>query len=268
RHAQRARLRRRRGLPRAHPAAPVTASTLGAGLPLSLIVFAFNEATNVPLVLPEIVTWLQRRGAPFELVFVDDGSTDGTAAAARAVFANTGLSDREGQVLRHERNRGIGAALKSGVRAARLPWVTFLPCDGQIAPGELDTLLNAAEQEGVALVFSVYRDRDDGWQRTLLSAAIRGLIQGLFGVYMRSDGPYLFRRELFDPDLLVPDTFFLNFEFPIRVLRAGKPHQVVAIHCQRRRTGQSKSTGIRRILGVARDLVGFRMRLPRSSSLR
>ena len=226
-------------------------------LPLSLVVFAFNEAANVPTVLPEILAWLERRGGPFELLFVDDGSQDGTGDAARAVLAGR----PEGRVLRHERNLGIGAALKTGVRAAGLPWVTFLPCDGQIAPESLEDLLAAASDGETALVFSVYRDRDDGWQRTLLSASIRGLIRVMFGVPMRSDGPYLFRRELFDPDLLLPDTFFLNFEFPIRTLRDHRPHKVVAIACKPRRAGQSKSTGFKRIAGVARDLVSLRLRL-------
>ena len=84
----------------------------------------------------------------------------------------------------------------------------------------------------------------------------------MFGVPMRSDGPYLFRRDLFDPDLLKPDSFFLNFEFPIRALRDGRKHRVVAIHCQPRRAGHSKSTGLKRIAGVARDLVSLRLRLP------
>jgi dolichol-phosphate mannosyltransferase len=227
-------------------------------LPLTLVVFAFNEESNVGAVLPEILAWLRGRGAPFELLFVDDGSSDGTRAAAEAVLAG----GAEGRVLGHERNRGIGAALKTGVRAARQPWVSFLPCDGQIAPAELDALCEAAARAEVPVVFSIYRDRDDGWHRTLFSAGIRGLIWTLFRVPMRSDGPYLFRRELFDPDLLVPDSFFLNFEFPIRTLRAGVRHAVVAIRCQPRRSGTSKSTGLRRIAGVARDLAGLRLRLP------
>ena len=233
-------------------------------LPLSLVVFAYDEASNVPSVLAEIVAWLEGRGAPFELLFVDDGSHDGTGDAARAVLARLGPpgSGASGQVLRHERNRGIGAALKTGVRAARLPWVSFLPCDGQIPPEELDLLVAEAQQRAVDVVFSIYRDRDDGWHRTLLSASVRGLIQTLFRVNMRSDGPYLFRREIFDPDLLVPDTFFLNFEFPIRVLRQGRPHGLVSIHCAPRRSGTSKSTGLRRVAGVARDLVSLRLRLP------
>ncbi len=225
--------------------------------PLSLVVFAYNEAENVPTVLPEIRAWLVGRGAPWELIFVDDGSSDGTRSAALAVLAG----DASAQVISHERNRGIGAALKTGVRAATLPWVTFLPCDGQIPPGELDALCAAAERTRAPVVFSVYRDRDDGWQRTLMSAGIRGLMLALFGVRMHSDGPYLFKRELFDADVLTPDTFFLNFEFPIRALRQGTAHDTVAIHCAPRRAGVSKSTGLRRVAGVARDLLDLRRRL-------
>jgi dolichol-phosphate mannosyltransferase len=226
--------------------------------PLSLVVFAYNEASNVPSVLPEIIGWLEGRGSPWELLFVDDGSNDGTGDAVRAV-----IGDRpNAHLLRHEHNRGIGAALKTGVRAASLPWMTFLPCDGQIAPRSLDVLIDAAIARGVDVVFSVYLDRDDGWHRTLMSAGVRGLIRGLFRVDMRSDGPYLFRRSLFDADLLQPDTFFLNFEFPIRVMRQGLAYQVVSIPCAPRRSGHSKSTGLKRVAGVARDLVSLRLRLP------
>jgi dolichol-phosphate mannosyltransferase len=226
-------------------------------LPLSLVVFAYNEASNVPTVLAEILRWLDGRGAPFELIFVDDGSSDGTREAASRVLAG-----RSGtRVLGHDRNRGIGAALKTGVAAASLPWVSFLPCDGQIEPRSLETLTAAAGAGGPSVVFSVYRDRDDGWDRTLLSAGIRGLIWALFQVPMRSDGPYLFRRELFDGRVLVPDTFFLNFEFPIRMLRQAVPTSVVEIACLPRRSGRSKSTGLRRIAGVARDLLSLRLRL-------
>jgi glycosyltransferase involved in cell wall biosynthesis len=226
-------------------------------LPLSLVVFAYDEAANVPTVLPEILAWLRGRDAPYELLFVDDGSRDGTGAAARAVLDG----DPRGRVLAHERNRGIGAALKTGVRAATLPWVTFLPCDGQIEAPELDRLCAAAVEQAVPIVFSIYLDRDDGLRRTALSAGIRALIRGAFGVRLASDGPYLFRRELFDPDRLEPDTFFLNFEFPIRALRDRRPHAVVPIHCRPRRAGTSKSVGWRRVAGVARDLVDLRVRM-------
>ena len=124
-------------------------------------------------------------------------------------------------------------------------------------------LTAAATRAGARVVFSVYRARDDGAHRKLLSAGVRGLIRAIHGVAMRSDGPYLFRRELFDAGLLTADTFFLNFEFPIRMLRAREPHATVTVECVPRVSGVSKSTGLKRIAGVARDLVDLKWRLLR-----
>ncbi len=160
-------------------------------------------------------------------------------------------------------NRGIGGALKAGVTSATLPWVTFLPCDGQIPVGELDVLLTAAERTGADVVFSVYRDRDDGMLRKVLSAGVRGLIRAVHGVTMRSDGPYLFRRALFNARELAPDSFFLNFEFPIRALRRGVSQTVETIECVPRQRGVSKSARFKVVARVARELVELRLRLAR-----
>jgi dolichol-phosphate mannosyltransferase len=231
----------------------------GDELPLSLVVFAFNEGANVPVVLPRILAWLRARKGTYQLVFVDDGSTDETRAEALRVCEG----DPRCVVRSHGRNRGIGAALKTGVAEASEPWVTFLPCDGQIPVEEVGKLTDAAAREGVRVVFSVYRARDDGAHRKVLSAGVRGLIRAIHGVTMRSDGPYLFRRELFDPAVLTADTFFLNFEFPIRILRAREPHGTVTVECVPRVAGVSKSTGLKRIAGVARDLLDLKVRLLR-----
>jgi dolichol-phosphate mannosyltransferase len=231
----------------------------GDEMALSLIVVAFNEEQNVPIVLTEILAWLRARKGPYQLLFVDDGSTDGTRREAERVVG----TDPQCNVLSHSRNRGIGAAIKTGVRSARMDWVTFLPCDGQIPVRELEILTRAAVRENVPLVFSVYRARDDGAIRKVLSLGVRTLIRVVHGVTMRSDGPYLFRRELFNPDVLEPDSFFLNFEFPIRVLRAKQPFATETIECVPRIAGSSKSTGWKRIAGVALDLVGLKIRLMR-----
>jgi dolichol-phosphate mannosyltransferase len=226
-----------------------------SGVELSVIIFAFNEEANIAPVLLELRNWLSSNEPSAEIVFVDDGSSDGTSAEASKALAGA-----PHQLIRHESNRGIGAALKTGVRAAKGTWVTFLPADGQIAPDAIGTLRDAAARDRSEVVFSVYDHRDDGLHRKILSAGVRALIFLVHGVRMRSDGPYLFRRPLFDADQLVPDTFFLNFEFPIRILGAGVPTTVVTIACRPRRSGQSKSTGLRRIVGVAQDLLELRVR--------
>jgi dolichol-phosphate mannosyltransferase len=225
---------------------------------LSVIVFAYDEAEAIAGVLAELAEWLKLHEPDAELVFVDDGSRDGTLDAARAA-----LHDARASFVRHPHNLGIGAALKSGVREARAPWVTFMPADGQIEPAAIGTLRRAAIDDDVDVVFSTYERRDDGAHRKVLSLGVRALIRLLHGVWLRSDGPYLFRRELFVPEELPSDTFFLNFEFPIRTLRRGLRTRNVVIACRPRHAGVSKSTGVKRIVGVARDLVVFRVRRAR-----
>ncbi len=189
---------------------------------LSVIVFAFNEEENVAHILDELCAFLRANAPSSEIVFVDDGSTDGTYDVARRALATFA-----GTTLRHTENSGIGAALKTGTRAARGRFVTFMPADGQIEPAAIRTLLDARAHADVVL--SVYDHRDDGLHRTILSAGVRALIFAVHGVVLHSDGPYLYRRTLFVPEQLAPDSFFLNFEFPIRALRAGLVVHTVTI---------------------------------------
>ncbi len=230
-------------------------------LPLSVVVLAYDEEDNLGPVLDELFAWLDAHLPGSEVLVVDDGSTDRTAAVAtRALDGHTG------RVLTHPTNRGMGAGLKTGVRAARGEWVTFLPADGQIEPSAIGTLWRARCDADVVL--SVYTDRDDGAVRKLLSWGVRTLITTVHGVRLRSDGPYLFRRALFDPSQLAPDSFFLNFEFPIRAVAAGLRVTTVAIRCRPRRSGRSKTARPGRVLSVARDLFELRRRRLRETLAR
>ena len=222
---------------------------------LSLVVFAFNEAENLPFVIREIDEWCKGQDFPIQLVVVDDGSTDGTLSVMQELQPAIPLVFQS-----HSSNRGIGAALKTGVSLATHDWVTFLPADGQISPEALSILIAAHRKSGAELVTSIYTDRNDGLKRTILSAGVRFLIKGIHGVSLKSDGPYLFQKHLFDPNILVPDSFFLNFEFPIRMLKAKVHSEIVSISCRQRRSGQSKSSGMRTIYIIAKDLIGLRFR--------
>ena len=225
---------------------------------LTIAVLAFDEEENLPSVLAELGSYLDAQALDAELLVIDDGSRDRTAAVAERA-----LDGRRGRVLRHATNRGMGAGLKTAARAASGQWLTFLPADGQIAPEAIGTLLQA--RVGADAIFSVYEHRDDGALRKVLSWGVRALIRAVHGVRMRSDGPWMIRRTLFDPAQLEPETFFLNFELPIRAHAAGLRVRTVVITCRPRRAGVSKSARPGRALGVARDLVGMRRRRMREA---
>jgi len=219
---------------------------------VSIAVLAFDEEENIGAVLAELFAYLDQQPWAAEVLVVDDGSQDDTAGAAAAALG------ARGRVIRHERNRGMGGGLKSAAVAARGRWLTFLPADGQIPPEAVGTLM--AARPGVDLVFSVYADRDDGLARKVLSWGVRALIRAVHGVRMRSDGPWLVRRALFDPAQLEPETFFLNFELPIRAQAARMRVATVVVPCRPRLAGVSKTARPGRALGVARDLLDMRRR--------
>lgn len=222
---------------------------------LSVIVLAYNEAENVGAVLDELQRYLKTQPIDAEILLVDDGSADGTGDAARP-----SLRPGRDQMLRHVHNRGMGAGLKTGVAAARGEFVTFMPADGQIEPEAIGTLLRSARENDSDVVFSVYEDRDDGVLRKVLSAGVRGLITLTHGVRLRSDGPYLFKRNLFLPEQLPSDTFFINFEFPIGAVKAGLRTSLVTIRCRARRAGVSKTARARVVVDVGRELLALRAR--------
>lgn len=147
---------------------------------VSLVVPVKDEADNIVPLLEEIHTALEGR-CDFEVLFVDDGSTDGTAtrlAEARTRFPRL-------RVLRHRSVCGQSAALASGVHAARHPWIATLDGDGQNDPADIPALLAAvaagARAPRLDLVVGWRRARCDTLLRRLSSRIANGVRSMLLG---------------------------------------------------------------------------------------
>jgi dolichyl-phosphate beta-glucosyltransferase len=117
---------------------------------LSVVIPAYNEADRLPPTLARILAHLvaARRWQPAEVVVVDDGSSDGTAAAARAVAPPPEVELR---VLRLDRNRGKGAAVRTGMAASRGDRVLLSDADLSAPIEELDSLAAAVDDHTVAV---------------------------------------------------------------------------------------------------------------------
>jgi len=102
----------------------------------SVVIPAFNEAIRLPRYLEDIAAYLGSRGEPWEVIVVDDGSTDGTAEVARTGAARYS----EVRLLRQPVNGGKGAAVRSGMLAARGAWRLFADADGATPIAELKRL--------------------------------------------------------------------------------------------------------------------------------
>lgn len=107
-----------------------------SGPRVSVVIPAYNEARRLPPTLDKIAAWARAQTFAVEIVIVDDGSTDGTADAARARLA--GIDHR---ILSHDRNRGKGAGIRTGMTAARGEYALFTDADMSTPIAEYDGFL-------------------------------------------------------------------------------------------------------------------------------
>jgi glycosyltransferase involved in cell wall biosynthesis len=228
---------------------------------LSLVVLAYNEAASVAPFLDDCLAYLGTRAGVHEVLLVDDGSTDDTAACAEAVARR----DPRVRLLRHDRNRGMGAGMRTGLAAARGDYVTILAADGQVRAHELDKMIPRLGD--ASIVTSVYARRPHQWYRVFLSWGLRAMMRVLLGISFRLEGIYLFparvARDEIGLDRIGADTFFFSFELITRALARGHTLATVAISSRPRLAGRSKVLGIGRMVAVAREVLAFRGRLRR-----
>jgi glycosyltransferase involved in cell wall biosynthesis len=142
---------------------------------VSIVVPAYNEAESVPVLAREIREALVGAGIPYEVLFVDDGSTDSTPD----VLARLAGEDRAIRVLRQRPNQGQSAALAAGWRAARAPVVVTLDADLQNDPADIPRVLAALS--GYDVVSGVRVKRQDTWLRRLSSRIANGVRNRLTG---------------------------------------------------------------------------------------
>lgn len=137
-------------------------------VPLSIVVPVRNEEANILPLLAEIHAALEHR-CEFEILYVDDGSRDGTARVLREALSR----DPRLRVLSHREGCGQSAALLTGVRAARGEWVATLDGDGQNDPADLPKLLavrdDPARPANLQLISGYRRSRRDTWLKRVSS---------------------------------------------------------------------------------------------------
>jgi dolichol-phosphate mannosyltransferase len=146
---------------------------------LSVVIPVRNEAENILPLLAEIHAALEGRGE-FEVVYVDDGSSDATPARlAEAQKLHPRL-----RVLAHAESCGQSAALVTGFRAARGEWIATLDGDGQNDPADIPRLLAArdgANRTAVQLISGFRKKRQDSWLKRISSRIANGVRSRLLG---------------------------------------------------------------------------------------
>lgn len=152
---------------------------------LSLVIPAYNEARRLPSTLQGVVKIITDRSfSDLEVIVVDDGSTDGTAACAEAAAESISSAGATLRVLRNPRNRGKGHSVRRGMLASQCDWVLVSDADQSTPLGEIDKLLQAAREGNLEIVIG-----SRALDRSLIEIRqpiLREVAGRVFNAYMRA----------------------------------------------------------------------------------
>lgn len=224
---------------------------------LSVVVPVRDEAGNIAPLIDELVRALTPLGR-YEIVYVDDGSTDGTAAALAAAAARV----PQLAVLRHRTSCGQSAALLTGIRAARADWIVTLDGDGQNDPGDIKRLLTACDIEltdrrgGEKVMVCGRRAlRRDSWAKRWASRIANAVRAALLSDRTPDTGCALklFRRDDF---LAMPPFDHMHRFLPALMIRLGGRVISVDVGHRPRLSGRSNYGVLDRLWVGIVDLLG------------
>ena len=216
---------------------------------VSIVVPIFNEVENVPFLYLGICSAMDRSGYSWEIVFVDDGSTDGTTAILRNLHAqHSGV-----RVVELRRNFGQTAAMAAGFDHARGEIIIAMDGDLQNDPKDIPRLIEKLD-EGYDVVSGWRANRQDGfWLRRLPSRMANWLISRTTGTYLHDYGCTLkaYRREIIQHLKLYGE---MHRFIPALLGGEGARIAELPVNHHARRYGRSKY-GISRTIRVFLDLL-------------
>ncbi len=223
---------------------------------LSLVIPLFNEEESLPLTVTAIFKALGDDPDFLELVLVDDGSRDQTAELAQQFAA----ADARIRLVRHERNRGLGAAIRTGLAAAEGELILYtdadLPFDFQLIP----ELLKRAHPNNI--VIGCRNNRGEGGRRWLLSKGYNVLCRLALGVWVRdvNFACKLLPRAAVRRMNLQAEGSFIDAELLLEARRLGYEIVEMPMTYYPRTVGESTLSRPRVVWGILEEMFRYFLR--------
>jgi len=218
---------------------------------VSIVLPAHNEEDNLAQAVKEAIAAAEQVSRRQEIIVVDDGSRDATAVLAEA-FAAT---DSRVRLVRHERNRGYGCAVRSGITAARMEWVLLTDADLQFDLSQLSEFVpHTAEAQ---LVVGYRAKREDPLMRRLNARGWNALVQLLFHLPVRDvDAAFkLIRRDALDGVDFVSTGATIDTELLAKASRNGARIVELPVTHRPRLRGEASGANLHVIVRAFREVL-------------
>jgi glycosyltransferase involved in cell wall biosynthesis len=226
----------------------------GALAGLTIVLPCFDEAENLADAVRHATLVAERYAAEHEIVVVDDGSTDATLSVAGTLASH----DPRVRLIVHSDNLGYAAALRTGIAAAREPWVLLIDADLQFDIGELAAFLPVAPTSDLVVGWRILAQGPIG--RRLGGAVWSAITRAALDLPVRDpDCAFrLARRELLDQLDLHAGGALFGAELVAKSAAGGARVTEVPVHHRIRVAGRQDGSGARLSFGTLRELLGLR----------
>ena len=224
---------------------------------LSVFFPCFNEKDAIGPLTKKTLTAVTQICEDFEIILVDDGSTDGTSGIADQLAATYPAVS----VVHHVQNCGYGAALQRGFRTARKEYVFYTDGDGQFDINEISMLLPLIAEYDIV---SGYRlNRQDGFLRKFNAFCWSSLVGFLFDLKLKDiDCAFkLYKREIFDHIEMHSTGALIDTEILARAKQKGYSMTQIGVHHYPRIAGQATGANLRVIAKAFRELFQLRKKI-------
>jgi glycosyltransferase involved in cell wall biosynthesis len=226
---------------------------------ISLVLPAYNEAENIEPLVAEAVPALEASADDYEIIVVDDGSSDGTAEVTRRVMEVYPAV----RLVEHEVNKGFGAAVFTGFTSATKDWIFYTDADRQFVLSELERFVPYMDQAD--LIAGYRAPRRDPFLRVFYGKGWSALCTLMFGYTVRDVdcGFKLFRREIIEALASKIESRGATFsiEWLVRAKRAGYRFVELPVSHRPRVAGSQTGANIDVIVRAFRELIRFRLQL-------
>lgn len=222
---------------------------------LSVILPAYNEAENVKRFPTELVPYLDQLDLEYEIILIDDGSNDGTPEAAEA------LQIPQLRIVRHDQNRGVGAAVRTGIGSATGELLVMLDTDLTFHPRYIQDLLTRFNQNDVDFIIGSPRlasfSREIQWYRRFISICAGKVYSLLLGRRITAVTPIfrLYRTKDLKDLMLEAEKFDITVEILFKLISEGKRYAEVPVPLEVRKFGESKLDYHREIVRHAKMIL-------------
>jgi glycosyltransferase involved in cell wall biosynthesis len=188
---------------------------------LSVFLPVYNEKDNIEGVVAKTLKVLENIASEWELILVDDGSSDGSSA----VLQKISNSDKRIRVVSHASNQGYGATIKTGLYESKYPWIAFIDSDGQFNFSEITDFIKKQKETGADLVIGYYKKRQVSAFKKITSKLWELTVFVLFGLKVRDiDCGFKFiSKKVIDTISSLESTrgAFISSELLIKAKKAG-----------------------------------------------